>query len=124
MTNSNLSKFTTPLPLRSKTGVCQSHLVSLRQILASAQHYAVMASDYAWGFATSKEIKSWSPDPAPGSICEDQPDDDWDVASLPQLSFKPLPFADVSTQVKWTDLAGLNSQEADKLKNQYKTECA
>ena len=75
-----------------------------------------MASDYAWGFATSREIKSWSPEPAPDSNCEDKPDDDWDVASLPQLSFKPLLFVDVSTQVKWTDLAGSNSQEADKLK--------
>ncbi len=66
-----------------------------------------MASDYAWGFATSAEIKSWSPDPAPDPNCEDQSDDDWDVASLPQLSFKPLPSVDVSTQVKWTDLANL-----------------
>ncbi len=45
--------------------------------------------------------------PAPDPNCEDQSDDDWDVASLPQLSFKPLPSVDVSTQVKWTDLANL-----------------
>ncbi len=84
--------------------------------LGFSSAYAIMASDYAWGFATSREIKSWSPERAPDSNCEDQPDDDWDVASLPQLSFKPLPFVDVSTQVKWNDLADLNSQEADKLK--------
>jgi len=95
---------------------CKSHLSSLWQILVSALYYPSMASDYAWGFVTSREIKSWSPDPAPNSNCEDQLDDDWDVASLPQLSFKPLPFVHVSTQVKWTVLAGWKSQEADKLK--------
>lgn len=72
-----------------------------------------MASDFAWGFAASTPVKSWSPDPEPGSNRKDQLDGGWEVESLSQPVFESAKSVDASTQVNWTTAEAPNSPKVD-----------